>query len=62
MQWKQDKACLEVGDFIPISELANVLELSSNEEADKMYDEIYKNINKRQQNDLDLKDFFEKYI
>ena len=56
------KACLEVGDFIPISELANVLELSSDEEADKMYDEIYKNINKRQQNDLDLKDFFEKYI
>ena len=40
------KACLEVGDFIPIIELANVLELSSNEEADKMYDEIYKNINK----------------
>lgn len=56
------KACLEVGDFIPISELANVLELSSNEEADKIYDEIYKNINKRQKNDLDLKDFFEKYI
>ena len=27
-----------------------------------LYDEIYKNINKRQQNDLDLKDFFEKYI
>lgn len=56
------RACLEVGDFIPMIELANVLELSSDEEADKMCDEIYENINKRQKDDFNLNDFFEKYI
>lgn len=56
------RTCLEIGDFIPMIELANMLELSSDEEADKMCDEIYENINKRQRDDLNLNDFFEKYI
>lgn len=56
------RACLEVGDLIPMIELANVLELANDEEAEKMCDEIYENINKIRKNDLNLNDFFEKYI
>lgn len=55
-------ACIEVGDFIPMVDLAKLLGLLTDEEGNKMYSEIYELIDKRKKSEVNLKDFFEKYI
>lgn len=55
-------ACIELGDFIPMVELAKYLGLSSDDEENEMYGELYELIDKCKKKDLNLKDFFEKYI
>ena len=55
-------ACIELGDFIPMVDLAKYLGLSSDDEENKMYGALYELIDKCKKKDLNLKDFFEKYI
>lgn len=56
------RMCIEIGDFIPLMELAETLGLTNENEESDMYGEIYNLIEKEKQIDSKVEKFLEKYI
>jgi hypothetical protein len=53
---------IEIGDFIPLMELADSLGLSDENDESKMYDDIYYLVEKEKDSDSKVEKFFKKYI
>lgn len=53
---------IEMGDFIPLMELADSLGVSNEEEESKMYDDIYNLVEKEKYHNSKVKMFLKEYI
>lgn len=58
----QIRMCIEIGDFIPLVNLAETLGLTNENEESDMYGDIYNLIEKEKQIDSKVEKFLEKYI
>ena len=58
----QIRMCTEIGDFIPLVKLAEMLGLTNENEESDMYGDIYNLIEKEKKIDSKVENFLEKYI